>query len=183
MLVTVDEREITISEVPPRDPVRAQLARFEGDVIRASYTYFMSSDLADLVATGQTTPPWMALLHPQGSYLVARTRDGRIAGTIDIHMPNHLGHAIVEPLMVRPDLHRRGVGRRLWLAAEAIASGWSARQIGAWSIDANLGARAFYLDRGCRPIGDTHLEVGAVRFHCEFLAKTPRPPDSPYGGG
>lgn len=163
-------QELTIREVAPGDPQRRLLVEFEQAVMRASYTAFMAPELVELLAEGKVTVPWLAHLHPQGAYLLAES-GGAIAGTIDVHMPNALGQCIVEPLMVRNDLQRQGVGSRLWAAAEERASAWNARIIGAWSILPNLVARDFYLARGCKPVSECDLIVGTEVFRCEFLAK------------
>lgn len=161
--------QLTIREVAPGDPLRVRLADFAKSVMRASYSAFMAPELADLLAEGMVVVPWLSTLHPQGAYLVAE-RGGEVAGTIDAHKPNLLGQCIIEPLMVRNDLQRQGVGAHLWDQAEDRAAGWGARVIGVWSILANESARSFYLARGCRPISECDLVVGSKVFKCEFLA-------------
>jgi GNAT superfamily N-acetyltransferase len=163
--------ELTIREVAPGDQIRGRLAEFEKTVMKASYSAFMAPELVELLAEGRVVVPWLSNLHPQGAHLVAET-GGEIAGTIDAHMPNAIGQCVVEPLMVRSNLQRQGVGARLWQVAEGRAAAWNARVIGAWSIVANNPARSFYIGRGCNPVSECDLVVGAETFKCEFVAKS-----------
>jgi GNAT superfamily N-acetyltransferase len=66
---------------------------------------------------------WRSVPGP-GVHLFAADLDGRIAGTVQLHLvlkPNGAHRAEVAKLLVHPSARRRGVGRALMLHAERVA--------------------------------------------------------------
>jgi GNAT superfamily N-acetyltransferase len=113
--------------------------------------------------------------------VIARDSAGRIAGALRLHtmkpwaIDTAYFTAARRPLYltgmaVRPDLQRRGVGRRLLKEAEAVARAWPADAIRLDAFDAAAGAGGFYSKCGFHEVARvTYKQAPLVYFEMVIL--------------
>ncbi len=109
-------------------------------------------DLKDLLRPGQSFPP-------PGGFFVIEDERGRVGACAALHFPEQ-GVAELHRVYVRPDLQRRGLGRRLSEAMLARAVEAGASRMILFSDTRFAGAHAMYQRLGfsrvggARPLGD-----------------------------
>jgi len=99
------------------------------------------------------------VLQPRGRHLLVAVIDGEVVGTADLAVIDNVTHhgmpwGIVENVVVRDDLRRRGVARALLAEIEQIARAANCHKVGLLSGKHRLEAHALYEQAGYRPVAE-----------------------------
>jgi GNAT superfamily N-acetyltransferase len=116
----------------------------------------------------------------RGARLVVARRSGAVVGTLSLSTrkpwaidPSYFAPArrplYLTDMAVHPDVQRRGIGRRLLAAAEAIARAWPADAIRLDAYDAPAGAEGFYAACGYREVGRVTYRGTPLVYHERVL--------------
>lgn len=134
--------------------------------VRISAASHYSEDEIDTWVSRMTVASCVEAMQSR-SMLVAVTRDAesRVVGFGQLHPQE----GVVEAIYIEPDYERRGIGRALAQALEAVAQKCDLR----WLVaDASLNAVPFYLALGFRRVAlDRHEPAPGIHIACVVMEK------------
>jgi GNAT superfamily N-acetyltransferase len=158
-----------VSEPPPEN-VRIRDAkmpaeneareRVSTEAQKQAYKDIFTSAELERFANGDAVPGWeLGNLR----YAFVAEIEGVIVGMADLtELRDHW--MLVEPMYVRPDYQRSGIGTKLWTRCLKAAAHRKAPGVRVWALEKNQLANNFYVKQGCKPKHNGQLCVGE---HCE----------------
>jgi ribosomal protein S18 acetylase RimI-like enzyme len=134
--------------------------------VRISAASHYSEDEIDTWVSRMTVATCVEAMQSRSMLVaVAREAESRVVGFGQLHPQE----GVVEAIYIEPDYERRGIGRALAQALEAVAQKCDLR----WLVaDASLNAVPFYLALGFRQVAlDRHEPAPGIHIACAVMEK------------